>query len=98
MPLLPAIRRTARVLATVPAPSIACRASAHIPRWHRQFHASSKARGVGGDKPKASPRLPEFSLHDKVVIVSGGARGLGLVQAEALLEAGAKGETATWRH
>ncbi|RFU23847.1 Gluconate 5-dehydrogenase, partial [Scytalidium lignicola] len=34
-------------------------------------------------------RLPEFSLADKVVIVSGGARGLGLVQAEALLEAGA---------
>jgi hypothetical protein len=33
--------------------------------------------------------LPEFSLVDKVVIVSGAARGLGLVQAEALLEAGA---------
>ncbi|KAL1645274.1 hypothetical protein SLS58_003981 [Diplodia intermedia] len=34
-------------------------------------------------------RLPEFSLRDKVVLVSGGARGLGLTQAEALLEAGA---------
>lgn len=34
-------------------------------------------------------RLPEFSLTDKVVLVSGAARGLGLVQAEALLEAGA---------
>lgn len=34
-------------------------------------------------------RLPEFSLADKVVLVSGAARGLGLVQAEALLEAGA---------
>ncbi|KAM0294205.1 hypothetical protein ACHAO9_001905 [Fusarium lateritium] len=33
--------------------------------------------------------LPEFSLKDKVVVVSGGARGLGLVQIEALLEAGA---------
>lgn len=35
-------------------------------------------------------RLPEFSLLDKVVCVSGAGRGLGLVQAEALLEAGAK--------
>ena len=34
-------------------------------------------------------RMPEFNLTDKVVLVSGGARGLGLTQAEALLEAGA---------
>ncbi|QSS52379.1 oxidoreductase [Histoplasma capsulatum var. duboisii H88] len=34
-------------------------------------------------------RLPEFILTDKVVLVSGAARGLGLTQAEALLEAGA---------
>ncbi|MCJ1341741.1 hypothetical protein MMC09_007038 [Bachmanniomyces sp. S44760] len=33
--------------------------------------------------------MPEFSLTDKVVLVSGAARGLGLTQAEALLEAGA---------
>ncbi|PQE18047.1 putative sorbitol utilization SOU2 protein [Rutstroemia sp. NJR-2017a BVV2] len=36
-------------------------------------------------------RLPEFNLVDKVVCVSGAGRGLGLVQAEALLEAGATG-------
>ena len=36
-------------------------------------------------------RLYEFSLADKVVLVSGGARGLGLAQAEGLLEAGATG-------
>ncbi|KAB8303003.1 hypothetical protein EYC80_006309 [Monilinia laxa] len=35
-------------------------------------------------------RLPEFNLVNKVVCVSGAGRGLGLVQAEALLEAGAK--------
>lgn len=40
---------------------------------------------------KMSPQgLPEFSLANKVVLVSGGARGLGLTQAEALLEAGAR--------
>jgi hypothetical protein len=40
-------------------------------------------------------RLPEFNLVDKVVLVSGAARGLGLVQAEALLEAGATGTHCT---
>ncbi|KAK4243015.1 hypothetical protein C7999DRAFT_18561 [Corynascus novoguineensis] len=45
----------------------------------RQNHSSS-----------ASPHLlPEFSLKDRVIVVSGGARGVGLTQAEALLEAGA---------
>ena len=34
-------------------------------------------------------RMPEFNLTDHVVLVSGAARGLGLTQAEALLEAGA---------
>jgi NAD(P)-dependent dehydrogenase (short-subunit alcohol dehydrogenase family) len=44
---------------------------------HRS-HASERSR-----------LLPEFSLKDKVIVVSGGGRGLGLVQSEALLEAGA---------
>ena len=34
-------------------------------------------------------RLPEFNLVDRVILVSGAARGLGLTQAEGLLEAGA---------
>ncbi|EXV00841.1 short chain dehydrogenase family protein [Metarhizium robertsii] len=33
--------------------------------------------------------LPEFDLTGKVVVVSGGTRGLGLAQAQALLDAGA---------
>lgn len=41
--------------------------------------------------PNLAPGLPEFSLKNKVVLVSGAARGLGLTQAEALLEAGAIG-------
>ncbi|KAL9061112.1 MAG: hypothetical protein Q9162_000257 [Coniocarpon cinnabarinum] len=46
----------------------------------------------GGEAPTflgTTKRLPELNLADRVVLVSGGARGLGLVQAEALLEAGA---------
>ena len=41
--------------------------------------------------PRRNPStlLPEFSLKDRVIVVSGGARGVGLTQAEALLEAGA---------
>lgn len=33
--------------------------------------------------------LPEFSLEGKVIVVTGGARGLGLTQADVLIEAGA---------
>jgi hypothetical protein len=41
--------------------------------------------------------LPEFSLKDKVIVVSGGARGLGLVWIEALLEASATSRALYYR-
>ncbi|CAM1510101.1 Fc.00g004360.m01.CDS01 [Cosmosporella sp. VM-42] len=46
------------------------------------------AERVNGNSVRSN-LLPEFSLKDKVIVVSGGARGLGLVQVEACLEAGA---------
>jgi NAD(P)-dependent dehydrogenase (short-subunit alcohol dehydrogenase family) len=36
-----------------------------------------------------TPFLPDFTLTGAVIVVTGGARGLGLAQAEALLDAGA---------
>ncbi|KAI5777943.1 hypothetical protein EDC01DRAFT_676767 [Geopyxis carbonaria] len=39
--------------------------------------------------PTPTPIMPDFSLSGKTILVSGGARGLGLTQAEALIDAGA---------
>jgi len=53
----------------------------------RRFHQSPQPLDAAAqDRGKL---LPEFSLEGKVIIVSGGARGVGLTQAEGLLEAGA---------
>ena len=46
--------------------------------------------GLGSAK-----RLPEFSLQNKVVLISGGVGGVGLHQSEALMEAGATGRSQT---
>ncbi|PUU81943.1 hypothetical protein B9Z19DRAFT_1042162 [Tuber borchii] len=71
----------------------------------RHISSSSNTKGTSVPTPKAARTasegnekgllgsqrcLPEFNLVDRVVLISGGARGLGLTQAEALLEAGAK--------
>lgn len=57
--------------------------AAPIASSRRAFHQTQPTR------QNRSNLLPEFSLKDRVIVVSGGARGVGLTQAEALLEAGA---------
>ncbi|EOD50667.1 putative short chain dehydrogenase protein [Neofusicoccum parvum UCRNP2] len=94
----PALSRTAAAVPRTATASAAANAS------HRRRHFSASAARAENTAPpppssdRASTdtaylgtkkRLPEFSLKDKVVLVSGGARGLGLTQTEALLEAGA---------
>ncbi|GIZ40070.1 hypothetical protein CKM354_000342400 [Cercospora kikuchii] len=76
-----------------PVVSVQCRAKHAV---HSPVIADSpvKAAASNGQDNSApllgtTKRLPEFSLAEKVVLVTGAARGLGLVQAEALLEAGA---------
>ncbi|KAK0631731.1 hypothetical protein B0T14DRAFT_419110 [Immersiella caudata] len=53
----------------------------------RCFHESPKHLSTAATS--RGRLLPEFGLEGKVVIVSGGGRGVGLTQAEGLLEAGA---------
>jgi len=56
----------------------------------RPLHSTARRSSATPTTPTPNPNLlPEFSLAGKVIFVSGGGRGVGLVQAEALLEAGA---------
>jgi D-arabinitol 2-dehydrogenase len=51
------------------------------------FPRSQIVQGRGG--PHMKRTLPSFSLEGKVAVVTGGARGLGLVMSQALVTSGA---------
>jgi hypothetical protein len=90
-PLPRAALRAARLRAPIPSRSFAHLRpllAAAPPQPPRAPNADSKPSSVVLGTAK---RLPEFNLEGKIVLVSGAGRGLGLVQAEALLEAGATG-------
>ncbi|KAF2840513.1 NAD(P)-binding protein [Patellaria atrata CBS 101060] len=74
-----------RLLITRPLPSLrpSIQALPVVPRF--AFSTTTSRR----EHDRTTKLLPEFGLRDKIILVSGGARGLGLTQAEALLEAGA---------
>ena len=63
---------------------------------HRRHFATSRDEGTSvTGLPKGTEvgtkRFADFDLAGKAFVVTGGARGLGLAMAEALVEAGGKG-------
>lgn len=74
-----------KFMASSPLRSLLRSVRVNQPSLGRRFHQSA----ILHDNFTSKNRLPEFSLQGKVVVVSGGGRGVGLVQAEGLLEAGA---------
>ena len=70
--------------AVLPCPSPIRTTPAISTRTFHQSHSHSNAQAQS-----STGLLPEFNIKGKVIIVSGGGRGVGLTQAEGLLEAGA---------
>lgn len=81
--------RTDRLRGAAEKAAALCKPTAFAPAPRRRFHGTPVRRD-GFTLHENTGRLPEFSLRDKVIIVTGAGRGLGLVQSEGLLEAGAK--------
>lgn len=91
--LSPRVATPACWRATIAVAPTSTRNSPGVFNFARSFHYTARRQDevlIGGKN-----RLPEFSLKDKVIVVSGAGQGLGLVQAEALLEAGAIGTEST---
>ncbi|KAI1436794.1 hypothetical protein GGR50DRAFT_170388 [Xylaria sp. CBS 124048] len=100
---VPSFCRLARTTSTaISGASIITRAAGTVPLRRISYTKGSQTRCMASQsssssKPDVTPTsqaapkalLPEFDLKGKVIVVSGGAQGLGIVQAEALLEAGA---------
>ncbi|KAI0198377.1 hypothetical protein F4808DRAFT_462845 [Astrocystis sublimbata] len=103
--VVPSLGRLARETPrTVSGGAVALRAAGAVPLRHRHMNGSqaryasfsssskpSQSRSYATTTTQSPPKgiLPEFDLQGKVIVVSGGAQGLGVIQAEALLEAGA---------
>lgn len=94
-----AVRRTSRATQPISA-SIKCFSTSSTPAICQQLPLGTQPptvpiMGMGPLRSNvgfgSAKRLPEFSLQNKVVLISGGVGGVGLHQSEALMEAGATG-------
>ncbi|KAG5912721.1 hypothetical protein E4U53_005201, partial [Claviceps sorghi] len=88
----PAVRP--RLLHNVPPrrdrPGHYARTDAHIEVEHPAEHELPSSRPVSGTGGQfVKPTLPSFSLDGRVGVVTGGARGLGLVMAQGMVFSGA---------
>lgn len=60
--------------------------------WQTQEVKTKVSSDVQEAKIAARRYLPDFDIQEKVVVVTGGGRGLGLTMAVALYQAGAIGK------
>ncbi|KAI0015857.1 hypothetical protein F4780DRAFT_38006 [Xylariomycetidae sp. FL0641] len=84
----PGCALASRAVAFTPMKSMV-RYNAQAPTPPPQTHYAPLKKDIrSGARQSSKGILPEFNMKGKVIVVSGGAQGLGLVQVEALLEAG----------